>query len=80
MLQLSCPTPSAQTHLAVWQPTGPGDYNNPIQRGEAYERPTSAEIFNMNGVDPVQVNCGIRVHGSAYHRPRYNRGDDWTAD
>ena len=61
----------------VWRSDGPGSYNNPIQRGREYERPVSFEIIDpRTGID-LQMDCGIRVHGSDYTRPRYTRGDDW---
>jgi hypothetical protein len=64
-----------------WAPreNEPGDYNNPIQRGEDYERPISAEFLDPTDNAGVQADCGIRVHGSDYHRARYRRGDDWFA-
>ncbi len=60
----------------VWQPDGPDSYNNPMQRGIEYERPVSAELLWADG-NELQIDCGIRVRGSGYTRPRYTRGDDW---
>lgn len=57
----------------------PTAYNNPVQRGSTYERPVSFEILGPAG-DNIQIDCGIRVQGSDYHRPRYTRGDDWNVD
>ncbi len=62
----------------VWHSSGQGSYNNPIQRGIEYERPVSFEIFDPQTVTNLQIDCGIRVHGSDYTRPRYTRGDDWV--
>jgi len=62
----------------VWQSTGPGSYNNPMQRGRAYERPVSLEVLDPTGGLCLQTDCGIRVHGSDYTRPRYTRGEDWV--
>jgi len=62
----------------VWQSDGPDSYNNPMQRGRAYERPVSFEIIDPCTDTSLQENCGIRVHGSDYTRPRYTRGDDWS--
>jgi hypothetical protein len=53
-----------------WQPNQPGDYHNPSQRGIAWERPTSVELIRHDGVAGFQVDCGIRIQGSDYHRPR----------
>ncbi|MHC4653710.1 MAG: FN3 associated domain-containing protein, partial [Planctomycetota bacterium] len=44
---------------------GSGIYTNPKQKGMSWERPTSAELFDANGVKKFQVNCGIRVQGGA---------------
>jgi hypothetical protein len=60
-----------------WQPLNPGDYNNPIQRGLAWERRTSLEILEPD-TSTFQVDCGIRVHGSDNTRSRYQRGLDWN--
>ncbi|MFH1370812.1 MAG: lamin tail domain-containing protein [Planctomycetota bacterium] len=63
----------------VWTSGGdPSAYNNPIHRGIAYERPVSFEIINSSADGNYQENCGIRVHGSDYTRPRFTRGDDWV--
>jgi hypothetical protein len=65
----------------TWTAGGdPSAYNNPIHRGIAYERPVSFEIFNSPADGNYQENCGIRVHGSDYTRPRYTRGDDWLCN
>lgn len=63
----------------VWTPGGdPSAYNNPIHRGIDYERPVSFEIIDPHTSADLQIDCGIRVHGSDYTRPRYTRGDDWS--
>jgi hypothetical protein len=55
-----------------WNPTGPDSYNNPMQRG--LERPVSAEWFFFGVPDSgFHIDCGLRVHGSNYTRPRYVR-------
>jgi hypothetical protein len=64
----------------VWQSSGAGSYNNPIHRGIAYERPVSFEIINLPAGSDYQSDCGIRVHGSDYTRPRYTRGDNWLCN
>jgi len=61
----------------VWRSDGPGSYNNPIHRGREYERSVSFEIIDPRTGVNIQMDCGIRVHGSDYTRPRYTRGDDW---
>jgi len=64
-----------------WVSDGPGSYNNPIQRGMAYERPVSFELIKSEDNTGLQVNCGIRVHGSNWLRPRYRRCDGyWTGN
>lgn len=63
----------------VWQPSGPGSYNNPLQRGRGYERPVSFEWIDQPAGAAIQEDCGIRVHGSDYTRPRYTRGEDWVS-
>jgi hypothetical protein len=59
---------------------GAGTYNNPMQRGIAYEKPVSFEIIDLPAGDDYQEDCGIRVHGSDWMRPRYTRGDDWNCN
>lgn len=55
----------------VWQPVRAGDYHNPSKHGLAWERPTSLEYFYPTNNDQFQIDCGIRVQGSDYIRPRY---------
>ncbi|MGE5293755.1 MAG: lamin tail domain-containing protein [Solirubrobacterales bacterium] len=55
----------------VWTATGAGSYNNMQNRD--LERPVSAEWFLPDEDDGFQVDCGLRVHGSPYMRPRYIR-------
>ena len=62
----------------VWQSDGPDSWNHPTQRGIDFERPVSVELINADGSDGFQINCGIRVAGSDYHRPRYTRGNNWN--
>ena len=61
----------------AWNQNGPDSYNNPMQRGIGYERPVSLEILGSQMGVNYQVDCGIRVAGSDWHRPRYTRGNDW---
>ena len=62
----------------TWQSGGAGTYNNMIMEGKAYERPVSLEIIDPQTSSDLQINCGLRVHGSGYTRPRYTRGNDWN--
>ncbi len=62
----------------AWVPDGPDDYNNPMQSGLDYERPVSVEYIRPEDNDGFTIDCGIRVHGSDYHRERYRRDGDWT--
>lgn len=55
----------------TWQPVRAGDYHNPSKHGLAWERPTSIEYFYPTNNDQFQIDCGIRVQGSDYMRPRY---------
>jgi hypothetical protein len=64
----------------VWQPSGSGSYNNVIHRGMAYERPVSFEIMSRTADGNYQMDCGIRIHGSDYTRPRFTRGEDWLCN
>ncbi len=62
-----------------WYAVNPDDYNNPIHRGIEYERPISVELIEPADNSGFQENCGIRVQGSDYHRPRYKRDNpDWS--
>ncbi|MEJ2705772.1 MAG: chitobiase/beta-hexosaminidase C-terminal domain-containing protein, partial [Sedimentisphaerales bacterium] len=64
-----------------WVSDGPESYNNPMQRGMAYERPVSFELLDPWDNSGLQVDCGIRVHGSNYMRPRYHRSDGfWSGN
>ena len=53
-----------------WQSTAPGDYHNPSKHGIAWERPISVEWILPEDNSGFQVECGLRVHGSDYQRPR----------
>ncbi|MGD0551133.1 MAG: lamin tail domain-containing protein [Sedimentisphaerales bacterium] len=64
----------------TWQSGGTGTYNNMMHRGRAYERPVSLEIIDTTADGNYQTDCGIRVHGSDYTRPRYTRGDNWLCN
>ena len=53
-----------------WQPTGPNDYNNVINRGQAYERPIHAEFYFADGTVGFRTDVGLRVAASSFSRPR----------
>jgi hypothetical protein len=55
----------------VWASTGSSSYNNALNRN--LERPVSAEWLFGDDVGDFQIDCGLRVHGSDYIRPRYVR-------
>ena len=46
------------------------DYHNPSQHGIAWERPVSAEFISPQDSSGFQIDCGIRVQGSDWQRPR----------
>ena len=54
----------------LWQPRGPFDYNNVINRGRAYERPIHAEFYFADGSVGFRSDVGLRVAASSYSRPR----------
>lgn len=60
----------------VWTATTPDSYNNVMIRG--LERPVSFEYLLPNDDASFQVNCGIRVHGSNWMRPRYNSNSKFS--
>lgn len=55
----------------LWRARTADDYNIPMQRGRPYERPLSMEFLYTNTSASIQVDCGIRIAGSNYTRPRY---------
>jgi len=55
----------------VWTSAGANSYNNMMNRD--LERPVSAEWILPDNGEGFQMNCGLRVHGSPYIRPRYVR-------
>ena len=64
-----------------WVSDGQNSYNNPMHRGMAYERPVSFELIESMDNSGLQIDCGIRVHGSEYMRPRYRRsGGKWSGN
>ncbi|OHB63084.1 MAG: hypothetical protein A2168_09620, partial [Planctomycetes bacterium RBG_13_50_24] len=65
----------------TWTSDGPDSHNNPMGRGMVYERPVSFEWFIPEDNSGFQIDCGLRVHGSDYMRPRYRRQNGiWSGD
>ena len=71
----------------VWASSGAGSYNNMLDRD--LERPISVEWITPSapaaplrvGDEDFQVDCGLRVHGSPYIRPRYVRqSGQWSGN
>jgi hypothetical protein len=54
----------------LWVSNGPTDYHNPSKRGEQWERPASVEWIDPADHSGFQEDCGIRISGSDYRRPR----------
>jgi len=42
---------------------GDGIYTNSTLQGINWERPASVELFDSEGLEGFQVNCGIRIQG-----------------
>jgi len=53
-----------------WLANGPNDYHNPSKHGLAWERETSVEWIRPEDNSGFQAECGIRVQGSDWQRPR----------
>ncbi len=63
----------------VWAPSGPDSYNNILDR--ELERPVAAEWFSAGDDEGFHADCGLRVHGSPWIRPRYVRQNGfWSGD
>jgi hypothetical protein len=54
-----------------WMPLTTNDYYNPVKTGIAWERPMSVELINPSDNSGFQIDCGMRVQGSDWTRPRY---------
>jgi hypothetical protein len=61
----------------TWISSGGDSHNNPMRRGMEFERPVSFEWIMPEDNSGFQVDCGLRVHGSDYMRPRYRRQDGY---
>ena len=63
----------------TWTSTGANSYNNVLNRN--LERPVSAEWLLADNSESFQIDCGLRVHGSPWIRPRYIRQSGyWSGD
>ncbi|MEK7781113.1 MAG: lamin tail domain-containing protein, partial [Verrucomicrobiota bacterium] len=54
----------------LWISTSTNDYHNPSKHGLAWERETSVEWIQPEDNSGFQVECGLRVQGSDWQRPR----------
>jgi len=62
-----------------WVSSGVGSYNNMLNRD--LERPVSVEWMVPGQDEEFHVDCGLRVHGSPWMRPRYVRQNgQWSGD
>lgn len=57
------------TDFDVANTNAPGSYHNPTKHGILWERPVSFEYIKQDNTG-FQQDCGIRVQGSDYRRPR----------
>jgi len=67
----------------VWNAQTSDDFDIPLQRGRPYERSASIEFLYYNTNLWNQTDCGIRIVGSDYTRPRYILQDltgKWNSD
>ncbi|MEI7728392.1 MAG: immunoglobulin domain-containing protein [Verrucomicrobiota bacterium] len=55
----------------IWVATSPDDYYNFTNRTIAWERPVSVELMNATDNSGFAVECGFRIQGSDFMRPRY---------
>ncbi|MBN2508401.1 MAG: lamin tail domain-containing protein [Verrucomicrobia bacterium] len=60
----------------AWVPTSPSDYNMATMHGNPFERPASVEwIAPHLPAGHVQIDCGLRIAGSRWSRPRMHLSD-----
>ena len=63
----------------VWTSTGTDSYNNVLNRD--LERQVCAEWILPDNSEGFHIDCGLRVHGSPWIRPRYVRQNGlWSGD
>jgi len=56
----------------LWGSKGIQKQPNATMHGIAWERPVSAELIRPDDNGGFAVDCGIRIQGGGYVRPRYN--------
>ena len=56
----------------LWGSKGIQKQPNATKHGIAWERPISAELIRPDDNGGFAVDCGIRIQGGGYVRPRYN--------
>ena len=56
----------------LWGSKGIQKQPNATEHGIAWERPISAELIRPGDNGGFAVDCGIRIQGGGYVRPRYN--------
>ena len=56
----------------LWGSKGIQKQPNATKHGIAWERPVSAELIRPDDNGGFAVDCGIRIQGGGYVRPRYN--------
>jgi hypothetical protein len=59
----SVPIVSLVTDAANLFDSTTGIYVNSLQSGVTWERPVSVELLNFEGLDPFQVDAGVRIFG-----------------
>ena len=58
-------------NAGAWSSGGdPAAFHKPSKHGLARERPTSLELIQPKDHSGFQIECGLRVQGSDYQRPR----------
>jgi len=62
----------------AWTPVNAGDFHNPTKKGIAWEKPNSVEYILPADNSGFQIDCGIRVQGSDWTRPRYVPNDKFS--
>lgn len=65
----SAPTLSLVTARADMFDENIGIYANPMQEGDAWEKPASLELIYPDGSTAFQVNAGVRIHGGRSRIP-----------
>ena len=53
----------------LWSEENNGIYAFPLQEGDQWERPVSAELYGTDGQLEFQIDAGVRIHGGWGRRP-----------